>query len=241
MTDTGRGDEKEMEHEEAVRSQAVEKYLLCQLTAEARDRFEAHFFECEVCAEDIRTGVLLMDNAAAELAPLPAPAVPAQAVPAQPVPARKKSSWLDFFRIDWPQPAFVMPLLALVVVSALWVRDHGRLRHELESAAGPQIVTSEPLDVTRGEAPIAVNRAERYFTLSFHIDTDKDTLPDYVIEISGNGVPPAQVAAPRRDLGISYELLLPTERYKPGRYQFTVRGGPGTDGRVVKQFERELE
>jgi hypothetical protein len=42
-------------------------------------------------------------------------------------------------------------------------------------------------------------------------------------------------------LGKSYEVLLPTARYKPGRYEFTVRGGPDTDGRIVKQFERKLD
>jgi hypothetical protein len=221
-----------MGHEEAVRTQAVEKYLLGQLAAEARDQFEEHFFECALCAEDIRTGLVFMDNAAAELAPAPAVAATI---------AARKAGWLDWFRIDWRQPALAMPLVALIVVSALWVRDHGRLRDAMVAASGPQIVTSEPLDITRGEAPIAVNRGERYFALTFNIDTDRDTLPDYIIEIRGNGVPPAKITAPRRALGISYELLLPTERYKPGRYEFTVRGGPDTDGRVVKQFERELE
>lgn len=227
-----------MGHDEAVQTQLVEKYLLGQMAAGERDRFEEHFFDCELCAEEIRTGLLLMDNAAAEFAAEPAP----RRVPdAAPVARRKRSRLSDWFRFDWRQPAFVMPALALVAVSGLWVSDHARLDRSLASATEPQVITTEQLDVTRGDTPLHVNRNERYFAFTFYIDTDKDTLPDYLIEIQGNGVAPATISVPQRALGKGYEVLLPTARYKPGRYEFSVRGGPGTDGRIVKQFERKLD
>ena len=52
-----------MDHSEAIEIRAAEKYLLGELTAEQRDRFEEHFFGCLECAADIRSGAVLIDNA----------------------------------------------------------------------------------------------------------------------------------------------------------------------------------
>ena len=52
-----------MDHSEAIKSQAAEKYLLGELTLELRDQFEEHFFSCQECAEDVRSGAALIDNA----------------------------------------------------------------------------------------------------------------------------------------------------------------------------------
>ncbi len=42
-----------MDHSEATRTMASEKYLLDELSDEARDSFEEHFFDCRVCAADV--------------------------------------------------------------------------------------------------------------------------------------------------------------------------------------------
>jgi hypothetical protein len=46
-----------MEHNEAVRLQAVEKYILGELSPAVRDEFEAHYFDCAVCSFNLRAGV----------------------------------------------------------------------------------------------------------------------------------------------------------------------------------------
>jgi hypothetical protein len=51
-----------MDHETAIATQAVERYLLNELTPERRDEFEAHYFECPACANEVRTGTALMIN-----------------------------------------------------------------------------------------------------------------------------------------------------------------------------------
>ena len=43
-----------MNHDAAVRDKIAERYLLGELTGEERDSFEAHFFTCQDCAEDVR-------------------------------------------------------------------------------------------------------------------------------------------------------------------------------------------
>ena len=46
-----------MEHNEVVRLQAVEKYILGELSPAVRDEFEAHYFDCAVCSFNLRAGV----------------------------------------------------------------------------------------------------------------------------------------------------------------------------------------
>jgi len=41
-------------HDEAVSTMATERYMLGELSAEDRDAFEAHYFDCEVCAYGVK-------------------------------------------------------------------------------------------------------------------------------------------------------------------------------------------
>ena len=45
-----------MNHTEAVRLKAAEKYLMGELSAELRDQYEDHYFGCAECAQDIAAG-----------------------------------------------------------------------------------------------------------------------------------------------------------------------------------------
>jgi len=49
-----------MEHADAVKLQAVEKYILGELPASLREEFEAHYFGCPECALSVRTGVAFL-------------------------------------------------------------------------------------------------------------------------------------------------------------------------------------
>ena len=45
-----------MDHQQAIATHATERYLLNELGDTERDAFEAHYFACAICAEDVRTG-----------------------------------------------------------------------------------------------------------------------------------------------------------------------------------------
>jgi hypothetical protein len=49
-----------MEHIQAINDNAAERYLLGELTESDADAFEEHFFECHLCAADVRDGSLMM-------------------------------------------------------------------------------------------------------------------------------------------------------------------------------------
>ena len=43
-----------MDHNDAIGCQAATRYVAGELSTEARDAFEAHFFDCAECAEEVR-------------------------------------------------------------------------------------------------------------------------------------------------------------------------------------------
>jgi hypothetical protein len=52
-----------MDHNEAVRLQAAEKYLLGELPREQHAAFEEHFFDCSACAEEMKATAAFMEGA----------------------------------------------------------------------------------------------------------------------------------------------------------------------------------
>ena len=52
-----------MEHEDAIRTLAVERYSLGELTPEERDAFERHYFECPECWASVRRAEMFAQNA----------------------------------------------------------------------------------------------------------------------------------------------------------------------------------
>jgi len=94
-----------MDHEEAVRQKATEKYLLDELDPELRDQFEEHLFDCQDCALDVRAAAMFVEQSKGILAE-PALQTPVK----EPVRAAPNPGWFAWFR-----PALAVPLLALLL------------------------------------------------------------------------------------------------------------------------------
>lgn len=205
-----------MEHEEATRIQAAERYLLGELSEAERDRFENHFFDCPACAEDVRAGAIFEANARAVLAEQPRRA---------PVPG-----WLDWLRL---RPAFAASLAGLVVVlsgistyEALVVVPG--LRAELAQVAAPQSYPSFFLrSISRGdEQVIEVPGDSRFFGLSVDLALEHG-FPRFqgeVLSESGASRFFVLLPAPRRPIA-SMNLLIPASSLELGRrYTLVLRG-----------------
>lgn len=96
-----------MEHTKAVETNATERYLLGEMSGGERDEFEAHYFDCAACAEEVKSGATLIDNAREVFRGEAAVNV------ASPKPVRRSSgNWLGFFR-----PAY--GLIAIAVLAAI--------------------------------------------------------------------------------------------------------------------------
>src|SRR5271163_4695785 len=142
-----------MDHHEAVRREAVEKYLLSELPPPERDEFEEHFFDCQECAADLRTTAAFLDAAKREFKRTPA---------ARPAPKAAKKSRFAFL---W-SPAFASPAFALLLLVIAYqnVVVYPRLAAEVAQTRNPEILPSLSLigGNSRGGAvpSVAVGRSQ---------------------------------------------------------------------------------
>src|ERR1700675_4375258 len=96
-----------MDHEIAVQTGAVERYVLGEMETEEREQFEEHFFECENCSMDVRAGAVFAANTRALARD--------EARKQQAAPSR---GWRGWLQPAWA-PAFAMLLLAVVGYQSL--------------------------------------------------------------------------------------------------------------------------
>ena len=149
-----------MDHDAVVRQKMTERYLLNELEPEARDEFESHYFDCPDCAADVHAGAMFVEQSKVVLG-AERPAASPERVP---VPAPARSGWFA-----WLRPAFVVPVLAvLLVVIGYQDRAYRLLR---QAANSPQVLASAVVNVgVRGTEPISVPaRAGQAFGLSLNV------------------------------------------------------------------------
>lgn len=149
-----------MNHSEALEQMAAERYLLDELTPDAREAFEEHLFGCTECALDLRAGTTFVAEAKAQL---PGIAERPQA-PAAVSPKSKSGFW-----IHWMRPAFVAPAFAalLAVVTFQNVVTLPALR---EAATQPHLVPLTHLrPATRGGSHPALS-ADRTHGIALQVD-----------------------------------------------------------------------
>jgi hypothetical protein len=139
-----------MDHKEAIEAQAVERYLLQELSpAEAQD-FELHYFECPQCAQAVDAGSQFIENTkAAFTADTPSPGRELQ-------PFRKPfwSAWLSGFA----QPAFALASCAALILGSFALYQNMVVipaAHRAATQAQPAVALSL-LSAARGQVPETV-------------------------------------------------------------------------------------
>ncbi len=97
-----------MDHNEAVRLQAAEKYLLGELPKEQHAAFEEHYFDCSACAEEIKATAAFMESSR-QVVREEAPQIidEKRLVPASPA----RGGWFG-----WLRPAFAVPVFAALLL-----------------------------------------------------------------------------------------------------------------------------
>ena len=97
-----------MDHNEAVRLQAAENYVLGKLPKEQHAAYEEHFFDCPVCAEEIKATVAFMESARQVIREEALEPVGAKRL----APATQATGgWFA-----WLRPAFAVPVLAALLL-----------------------------------------------------------------------------------------------------------------------------
>jgi len=91
-----------MEHNEALQSEACEKYLLGELPEAQRDAYEEHYFSCAECAAELRSAVQFLGASRERFAAFRAPR--------RAMDAQRNSGWA------WFRPVLALPVFALLLL-----------------------------------------------------------------------------------------------------------------------------
>lgn len=150
-----------MDHTEVVREKTTERYLLNELDPEVRDEFEAHYFDCPECAQDVSAASVFVEHSKLVLAESSKPASVRAAV--RPVHGGV---------FAWLRPAFSAPALALLlaVVGYQNLVTYPRLQSELKQ---PQILPAVSVNVgTYGAGEATTVLEGRGLLLSLRVPPD---------------------------------------------------------------------
>jgi hypothetical protein len=229
-----------MDHNEAVRLQAAEKYLLGQLPKEQHAEYEEHYFDCVACAEEIKATVAFMESARqagreeameAGGAKRLAPAAPTT------------GGWFA-----WLRPAFAVPVLAalLLVIGFQNGVTIPRLKDSSSSQMGQIISSSFQLrGSVRGgnESGDAANkvrvRSGESFALNFDF-TPTGTFSEYVWQLynkAGRVVKSGHISGEKKYQAVSLNMAGGVE--SAGKYDLVFFGSADGAGQTANESEAQ--
>ena len=224
-----------MDHNEAIQLMIAEKYLLDELSLEARDQFEEHFFGCTECALDLRAGATLVEQMKTVLSEAP----PRDQV-RLPAPLPTKSGWMV-----WLRPAFVLPVLGVLVVLVGY--QNLVIYPQLKLAANtPQVLPWASINVsTRGtNAPVVTTHPGEGFLLFVNIPPDS-RYSSYIADLRDvAGKTEWSLTMPAVSAEDTWPIRVPATTHQAGTYTLLVQGvsAAGKRSEVGRsQFELHIQ
>ncbi len=211
-----------MDHQEAVASQAAERYVLGELSRQECEAFEEHFFECVECARDVRACAAALVNLRALLRE--------QEGGRQRSPAARL----------WLRALALAAGLVLGAFALYWkVVRIPALEREIAALRAPQGYTAVFLrPVVRGEEQQIVLPAGRQF-LGLAVDLPPTAAHEAyrceLWEASGRRSATVEASAPARP-GEPLHLLLPRALLRSGNYTLVLRSA-ADPGAEIARFE----
>ncbi len=224
-----------MDHQRAIQTLAVECYLLGDMTPREREDFEEHFFECPVCAEDVRNAAQFMTDAKDVLAAEPAGADAGRAR-LDPERESPKRNWFA-----WLQPRFAAAAIAVLAVVCIGETIAiPRLRDQAALDGSPRLVASAFLKPqTRGTPAVLKAAAGQPLILMFDLPESSATVLQFAVN-SVNGKVEFTLSSAAPAAGEMATLSIPRLDLQPGNYTLVVTT-PGHDGQVLGRFPFELQ
>jgi anti-sigma factor RsiW len=203
-----------MEHEHAIKSLAVEAYLLNQMTLEERDAFEEHYFSCPECAEQLCVATRHLEDLKASLGSAPLPIV------------SDNSPQRDWF--GWLRPSFAVPAFAALLLSL------GAYTYSLHQQLNqPQLMAATFISgQTRGAATEIRVAPGGAAAVTFDVPESSAAQLHYVLEDSST-TPVFSLDGPRPQPGQPVTLQLP-RNLAAGTYALIVQ--EGTSGPVLDRY-----
>jgi hypothetical protein len=215
-----------MDHSEAIRMRAADRYLLGELTVEQRDQFEEHFFGCMECADDVRSGAALVDNARNILAQEPVP------MRAAVLPASGHRGWFHGLQPAWGFAAAVLVLAGVVSYQNLVTIPS--LKH---SATEPQTLASFSLVTANSRSEGAtVIRAPKDRPFGLYVDIPaRKAFSYYTVDVeTDSGERPIRVQVSAEQAKDTVQILVPPRTLGAGNASLVVEGHAGQNGPVTE-------
>ena len=226
-----------MDHNEAVRLQAVEKYLLGKLPKEQHAEYEEHYFDCYACAEEIKATLAFMEGLRQ--------VVREEAL--EPVGARA-TAWAAPGFFSWLRPAFAVPVLAALLLFIGYQNGVTipRLKNSSSSQMGEIISSSFQLrGSVRGgnEGGDAVNqvrvRSGESFSLNFDF-TPTGTFSEYIWQLQnkvGQAVKSGHISGDKKYQAVSLNMAGGVE--SAGKYNLVFFGSADGAGQTANESEAQ--
>jgi hypothetical protein len=229
-----------MEHEQAVRSLAVECYLLGEMTPGEREAFEDHYFECAVCGDDVRSAAHFIGDLKETLE-----AGRVSAGTRVPVRETREST-----PARWNWPIWLTPQIAaaaVVVVAALAGVEIISTSRQLSEANAPRIAKYQVLRAqTRGAATVLNAATGAPAVLVFDLPEFSPLLAatglQFVVK-STDGRQVFQIAGGSFAPGDPVTLSIPKLDLPAGSYILYVETAPaaGKGGQELGQYPFEIK
>jgi hypothetical protein len=203
-----------MDHNEAVKNHAAEKYFLGELSGTDREAFEEHFFDCEDCAADVKATAILVDNVREALRTAPD--------------LKKTASRETVGFLNWWRPAFSFAAVALLLITVGYQNlvQIPQLRHEslTKAEALPSFsLVSAGSRSAEGALEIAIP-ADRPFGIYVDIPSDPSFTRYSADILTESGALKFSVPVSAEQTRDTVQLLIPGALLREGPYNLVVRG-----------------
>jgi anti-sigma factor RsiW len=206
-----------MEHHEAIRSQAAERYVSHQLSPVEQEAFEEHFFDCSTCAEDVRFHLTFAASVRAT-----SREERAEQPELEPPKASRWSRWRDSLR---RRPALAFSLAANLAMAAVLVSV---LSTGARQAARLMAVYFAPGPTHGGEDVHTLSPGEAAYRVRFSAASGVSRRYSYeVLDAAGTREASDSLEAPADEEDLY--LQIPIASLSAGVHTLVVRSGPGSE------------
>ena len=227
-----------MNHDEAKRMMASERYLLDELAPAEREQFEEHLFSCQECALDVRGGAAFIHQSKIILGERETSTAAAKVIAGSP------PSWWA----AWLRPAIAVPVMAILLAAVIYQAAYElpSLRSEAAARKTPALLASASLmnaNTRGGEVPEVKVPQGKPFLLFVDVPEENNQYASFVAEFYGPSqnllwsLPISSDSAKN-----TLSLRVPPVR-GAGAYMLEIRGvkANGQEGPEIARYPFELE
>ena len=202
-----------MNHAEAVTKGAVERYQLGQLNEMEIEEFEAHFFDCAHCADELRAAAIFEENAKAVFLE-ESRSTAGAGVPKAKFEEARPSWWALFWRNPWS----AVPALAAVAMLCVVVYQ----QRIMNRALAPQAMASYGLPaLSRGDDHVLEVPKNNTFYALYMDPAWQGSYSEYLVTVlDEKGSTPLSKRIPAPPPGKEVQILMSRNQLPSGRYSF---------------------